>query len=281
MDLFEAASKVSGMDPPEKPIEPEVLEETPLATQDPFDLKRLEKSLLPYQGEVEALVTRAYDHIVENEPTKIVAVDMASQLSILKKSLDATRKKVIAPYDEIVRGINKMVKGMRDPIDKATGNIKNKLGAYAREQAEIQRRIAAKKAEEEAAARRKEMEKRRKEALEKQRLADEEAARKQAELDAIAKKEGIDSVTVRPEKIEIPEIEEVVIEEPKAGPTKTDIGTMSTLSVWDFEILNIKEVPREYLELNHSKVKAAIKNGIRNIPGLQIFEDTQVRIRTK
>jgi hypothetical protein len=38
-------------------------------------------------------------------------------------------------------------------------------------------------------------------------------------------------------------------------------------------------VPREYLVLNESAVRAAIKNGVRNIPGLKIFETAGTVIR--
>lgn len=283
MDLFEAASKVSGIAPPAASVEPEVMEDSPLAKshKNPFDLVRLQTSLAPFREKVEELVVKSHSLRITNPTTNKTAVEMGGQLATLRGTIEDKRKAIIAPYDEIVRGINKMVKDFRDPIDKATGNLKLKIGAYSREQAEIARRIAAKKAAEEAEARRIQMEKDRAEALEKQRLADEEAARKQKELDAIAKREGVESVKVVAEQIEIPEEVEVVVAEVKIGPTRTDAGTASTIPVWDYKVVNVDEIPRDYLEVNHRAIKEAIKAGMRQIPGVEIFEDTQVRFRTK
>lgn len=42
--------------------------------------------------------------------------------------------------------------------------------------------------------------------------------------------------------------------------------------VWDYSIEDISKVPAEYMMLDEAKVKQAIKNGERNIPGLVIAE---------
>jgi hypothetical protein len=207
---------------------------------------------------------------------------MGSQLAKLRKNMESTRKSVIAPYDDIVRGINKMVKSLRDPVDKATKNIKSKIGRYTREQAEIKRRIAQKKAREEAEILRRQMLQEREDALAAQKAAEEEAARKQAELDAIAEKEGVEPVKVEVEKVEIPEVEDVVVEEIKTGPVKTEVGTMSSVAKWTYEVEDMAKVPRDYviMTIDDAKVKEDIDAGLRAIPGLRIYEDSIVRFRT-
>jgi hypothetical protein len=48
---------------------------------------------------------------------------------------------------------------------------------------------------------------------------------------------------------------------------------------WDYKVADISLVPRDYLILNEKAVKAAIKGGILNIPGLEIFEKPAVSVR--
>ena len=50
-------------------------------------------------------------------------------------------------------------------------------------------------------------------------------------------------------------------------------------SSWEFEIEDINKVPREYLTLDEKKVKDDLKMGIRNIPGLKIYEKTYTKTR--
>ena len=262
----------------------EVMEDAqPPVGSDPFDMDRLKESLLPYKNEIKGLVAQAKAHRIVDQATNVTAVEMGSQLADLRKKLESQRKIVIGPYDDIVRGINREVKGLRDPIDVATSNIKLKIKRYLAEKHEMQRRIAQKKAAEEAETRRKEMEKKRQEAIEAQKRADEEAARKQAELNELAEKEGVAPVQVQPEQIEIPELSEVVVEEIKTGPIKTDVGTGSQVSKWTYEVEDFEKIPADYIirKLDEKKVKEEIAAGCRAIPGIRIYLDHDVRFRTK
>ena len=60
---------------------------------------------------------------------------------------------------------------------------------------------------------------------------------------------------------------------------KTEGGTMTTVKVWKFEVLNIDLVPRHLLrcEVRHASVQAQIDAGARAIDGLRIYEDIEVR----
>jgi hypothetical protein len=49
---------------------------------------------------------------------------------------------------------------------------------------------------------------------------------------------------------------------------------------WNFELVDIDKVPRCYLSLNSEKVRAAIiKDGLRDIAGLNIFQTESLRVR--
>jgi len=47
---------------------------------------------------------------------------------------------------------------------------------------------------------------------------------------------------------------------------------------WTFEVVDEKKVPREYLTVNDAKVDEAIKNGVREIAGLKIFQKERLSI---
>ncbi len=49
---------------------------------------------------------------------------------------------------------------------------------------------------------------------------------------------------------------------------------------WTFEIIDLGQVPREYLSLDVEAVRVAIiKDGVREIPGLKMFQSESLRVR--
>ncbi len=48
---------------------------------------------------------------------------------------------------------------------------------------------------------------------------------------------------------------------------------------WIHELTNRDEIPREYLMVDEEKIKLAIKRGVREIPGVRIFEAAKTSIR--
>lgn len=62
---------------------------------------------------------------------------------------------------------------------------------------------------------------------------------------------------------------------------KVDDGTLTCKTNWVFEVQESTAVPREYLMPDEDKIKRAIANGIRNIPGVRIYsyESTHMRVK--
>lgn len=58
-------------------------------------------------------------------------------------------------------------------------------------------------------------------------------------------------------------------------------GTAYERAVWKYEILDYRTVPIDFLEINDSSVKLAIRNGERNIPGLRIYKETKTSFRSR
>ncbi len=55
--------------------------------------------------------------------------------------------------------------------------------------------------------------------------------------------------------------------------------TVSTTKFWTYQIVEKAKLSREYLKPDDAKIQAAIKSGVRSIPGLKIFEETRVTRR--
>jgi len=57
-------------------------------------------------------------------------------------------------------------------------------------------------------------------------------------------------------------------------------GALASASTkWTHEVLDPSLVPRNYLMVNDGAVKAAVAGGLRNIPGVRIFETVRTAIR--
>lgn len=52
-----------------------------------------------------------------------------------------------------------------------------------------------------------------------------------------------------------------------------------TTKTWKHEVTDASQVPAEYLMVDDAKVKAAIKEGVRLIPGIRIYQDESLTLR--
>ncbi len=62
---------------------------------------------------------------------------------------------------------------------------------------------------------------------------------------------------------------------PAFGPSKVKGLTKR----WVFEIENVGMVPREYLQVDEKKIREAITAGVRDIPGVRIYQDESITLR--
>ena len=76
------------------------------------------------------------------------------------------------------------------------------------------------------------------------------------------------------------------VPEPEVAPvetvTRSDNGTVSQGTEWkpDFEAgVRLDMVPRQYLKLDETAVRAAVKSGVREIPGITIRECPKLAVR--
>ncbi|MEN6633276.1 MAG: hypothetical protein ABFD84_12680 [Candidatus Polarisedimenticolia bacterium] len=133
--------------------------------------------------------------------------------------------------------------------------------AEDRRREEEQRRIA-----EENERRRREAERREREEMEARARVAEEMELDDAETAALVEA--------------TPEVKPVLAVAPAALPQTThgSIGSSTLVTRWDFRVIAEYDVPREYLSIDERKIRAAIKAGAREIPGVAIYSvDALVR----
>ena len=264
--------------------EPEVVENE-IARRDPLDPKPFVHDLKAYQSQVTDIKKRALDHKVTDDASNITAVEMGNQAKRLQKKINNKKLSITKPYRDLVAKINATVKPFDDDLKGIETNLKSKISHYQREQAELARRIAEKKAREEAEARRKELEAERAAERKRQEKERQEAQQRQRELEEKAKAENVEPVKVEipdvdPELSKPVEVTPEIINVP-TGPTRTAEGTGSVAKRWKHRVVDADQVPREYLMVDEKKIAAAVKDGIRSIAGVEIYEDQEVRFRTK
>lgn len=67
---------------------------------------------------------------------------------------------------------------------------------------------------------------------------------------------------------------------PKLATTqRAEMGQATAHKVWEFEIEDEAQIPREYLSVDTKKIREAIKQGVRHIPGVRIFQTERLTIR--
>jgi hypothetical protein len=65
--------------------------------------------------------------------------------------------------------------------------------------------------------------------------------------------------------------------------TAEGVGMMIVMRPWAWEVADIKEVPKEYLtvSVDSAKVARAVKDGMRKIKGLNIYQGRVLQIRAE
>ncbi len=195
------------------------------------------------QGIPDALWGRCTDHI--------------KQLRQEVNEIDETRVAIKAPVLAAGRQIDGHARSLTEPLLEAVKEGERRGSVYLRAKDAAIREEAALRAQEAAA----------------------EAAR----LTDLASETG--DRAIEDEATAVMAEADQAIETLQAAPqdltrTRTDLGTTASLrDNWQFEVRNFDKVPHKYLQLNEAAIRAAIRTGVRDIPGLKIVNNPKVGIR--
>jgi len=187
------------------------------------------------------------------------ATDLVKAIKDRARDIEDERKRLVKPFNDGVDAINGRFKAMRAPLLEAESVLKAKMLTFQQKE--------ALEAEEE-----------RKRLEAEQRQREEEARKKQEEENARAVDESGDELDRAP--MPVAEVIAAAVVSSFKPTTYGQTGATSTVKkVWTGELVDIGQVPKEYLLLDQVKVNQAIRAGAREIPGLRIFEKETIAIR--
>lgn len=207
------------------------------------DLDRIREAFKPYAEAFKQLEAEARALTITNKDQEIHANDFRASVVTLLDRIEKKRKALTEEPFQWVRRVNDLCKIWTEPLGIIKIDIDRVLAAYL-----TQVRIEAQRKENEQ----------RKALEEMQRVAEEKA-----------KEAGVEA----PPPIAMP----IPVTPQKA--TRVSRGTQGSTSLrdhWDFEIVNLDEVERRFLMINEKAVKAEIAGGLRETPGLRIFNDPKI-----
>lgn len=116
---------------------------------------------------------------------------------------------------------------------------------------------------------------------EAKRQAEELALKQALELEEVKKQAlNYDPITARAMVSSLEDKQNQLINQ----TAKAEVVNLSTENnivskVWDFELVDISAVPQEFIILNDKAVRQAIREGVREIKGLKIFQKARVSIK--
>ncbi len=197
-------------------------------------------SVIAMQTEVAGLLKYAESRVIATDADVKMATEDLSLLAKLKKAIADKRRDWLTPIKEKLDAVDVVFKSLSTPLDQADKFTRSKILAYRQEQ--------ERKAREAATQLKKEKDKDARAALEKT-IADETLA--------------AHAPTPQVASIVLPTAPKVVRTETVSGYLRMD---------WTFEVTDETQIPREYLMVNERLIRDKVKAGIRQIPGVRIFE---------
>jgi len=208
-----------------------------------MDLSLSKRKLDQYLEQVNSLKNDVSSLVVQDEPSRIRAVEYGGMSARLLKKIKEVRDSIIKEPSEFVKSVKNISKPFEDSLERIKDTAEQKIKQYNAV-------IEQKRREDEA-------------------KLQAEARKLEERLKQEAKDKGIVPVSV-PVPI-LPKVQET---------THTEFGSQYSREVWKFELLDIDKVPHEYLEVNSKAVNQAIKMGRREIPGLKIWQDDSIVFRS-
>lgn len=185
------------------------------------------------------------------------ASDFANSLKDEVKATDATRKRIKDPVLHAQRLIDGAGKVLTDQLSSAVASVTTRITAYL-QQKEAMARLAAQ--------------------MEAARLAHEAEAR-------LAEAQTTSTIEAADAAVDAMHEADVAAALAEAKPleltrTRSAGGSLAGLrETWTYEVVNLELLPAAYRAVNDVAAKAAIKSGVREIPGLRIYAETKAMIR--
>lgn len=218
--------------------------------------------LIARKDELLASAGRAPEIILDDETAGKVG-DLIKLIMAAQKAAETARTSAKEPHLEAGRAVDGFYKSaLLDPLDRAKRIVQGRLSSFLEAKA-----LAARRAAEAEAKRQRE---------ESERLAAEAAAR----ADDIKMDQAVVAETRAIEAEALAEAKPAELSQ-----TRGDYGSVSGLrTTWEYEVTDIAQIPRNFLILNDTAVKAHIKTRFKDqppaaVPGLRFFTKNSAVVR--
>lgn len=194
-----------------------------------------------------------------NEGDNLKACEFLKEINSYNKTVKSLKSAEEAPFKSSLKEITEKYKNALDFLAEAEKLLRSKISDYAEIKLERLREIQK---------------------LDTKR-AEEIAIKKLNELQALKESAGdYDEVTKAALISSIDSKVNAVIEEISTADEISVGNSMTTFRKYiTFEIVDITKVPAEYLSVDTKAINQAIRNGVRDIPGLKIFEKLSTVMR--
>lgn len=249
-----------------------------------MSLESVKPDFNKYLSRIKQMAADAQAVEVKNEDSLKFVVALGGEARKIAKAIEMKRKEIIADPSDFIKQVNNFAKQFTEHLNSIEAIAKRKVSDYQYQQ-ELERRKREEAARKAAAEL---QEKLRREAEEANRKAREEATRKaeeeararaasEAEI-AAAKKKAEEEAKAR--EVVAPVVQEPIVPK-ESNVTRSESGVAAyQRKTWTFEIKDERQIPREYLKVDESKIRDAIKMGAREIVGIRIYESSTTVFRS-
>lgn len=225
-----------------EPGKVEPIKTPPIPKPGTFDLEPAKLMVSQYTKQLKELEAAAKKFVVKDEKSAVEITELGARSAKLFKALEEDRKKRTEPERDYVRSTDALYKPLKEII-KAIKEICGQKHRQYRDKV----RLDEKK---------------------RQKAAEEAQKKLQAQMDAEAKKAGVESVEVAPVVVEkAPEV------------TRSESGSAHTYKEWTWEEEDFSKVSDEFKVLNTTLINKQVRAGVRQIEGIKIFQIEKTRFR--
>lgn len=222
-------------------------------------MKDYQAIIQPIEIKARVYLNQMNDAKIENEADKENAVIMLKEITEYKKAIKKQEDELSSDVKKELAEIKAMFNEPKSFLNDAEEIVRVKINHFLNEQ----------KARMEA------------EALAIKQKAEDEALKQAEELEALKSGAGEYDAVTRKAMIEAIEAKQNKLIDATAKQAEINQSTANSVvrKVWAFRLTDLSKVPLQYIQLNETAVRNAIKSGERNIAGLEIFQECQVAIK--
>jgi hypothetical protein len=228
-------------------------------------IRTAENELLQFDNirqEIATLSEMCDKAIVNSPETLAYGKELAVTAKKIAKMIEDKRKEITKPLVDKKKEFDNFAKNLTNELDNSIKNLRNQIFSYEQE-IERKRQAELRRIEEERL--RKEAELRR---VEAERLA------KEAELTAEQRQAEYKRTEELKAKAEA-EQKQLELQRKKIEAQRST----NMKKVWTFNIVNPDLVPDQFWTINEQMIKQAIAAGMREIPGVNIYQEEQLILR--